>query len=502
VVRAALTPARGGELGEAKKRLALAATICGSGMAFLDASVVNVALPAMQQDLKGGAAEAQWILNAYLLLLGAFVLVGGAAGDRYGRRKIFLAGIGLFTLASLACAVAPDARLLIAARAIQGLGAALLTPSSLALIGSIFDSGERGRAFGAWAGFGAVAGALGPVLGGWLVDAVSWRAIFLINIPLAAVTVWLTFAGIPESSDPDARRLDWTGAGLAGVGLGALTWGLTRAGAKGLGDIQALAWTCAGALLLAAFLAAEARLREPMMPLGLYRSRNFSGANLLTLLLYFALSGALFFLPFVLIRVHGYPATAAGAALLPFSAVMGLLSGQAGKLSDRIGPRWPLAVGPLVAAAGFALMGFGAGDASYWTGFLPGITALGLGMTIAVAPLTSTVMNAVPDQHAGLASGVNNAVARVAGLLAIALMGVVFAQVFVAELPDRSAGEARAALSAAMAGGDDPALKAALLTAFRAAMALATGCATLAGIVGLVSIRGGPKTRGRSSSRK
>jgi EmrB/QacA subfamily drug resistance transporter len=491
-VVAAAAPAPGA-MSERAKRLALAATICGSGMAFLDGSVVNVALPAIQHGLAGGAAEAQWIVNAYLLMLGAFVLVGGAAGDRYGRRRVFLAGVGLFTLASVVCAIAPDARVLIAARAVQGLGAALLTPSSLALLGAIFPPDERGKAIGAWAGFGAISGALGPVIGGWLVDAVSWRAIFLLNIPLAAATVWLALAAIPESRDPDAKRLDWKGALVAAAGLGALTLGLSLAGEHGLGDPAVMAWIGAGAALLALFVVLEAREREPMMPLGLYRSRDFSGTNALTLLLYFALGGALFFMPFILIRVHGYPATAAGAALLPFSLIMGVLSGRAGRLSDRIGPRLPLTIGPLIAAAGFALMGFRAADPSYWTGFFPAVAVLGLGMTISIAPLTSTVMNAVPTEHAGLASGVNNAVARVGGLLAIALMGVVFAQVFVAQLPALSPDDARAALSRAMAGGGDAETKQALVAAFRAAMALAAACAALGGVAAFLAIRGGAR---------
>ena len=452
LVQAALSPPKWGALTPAKKTLALAATICGSGMAFLDGSVVNVALPAMQRSLQAGAAETQWLVNAYLLMLGAFVLIGGVLGDRFGRRRVFLTGVVLFALASLLCAVAPDARLLIAARALQGLAAALLTPASLALIGSVFAPEERGRAFGLWAGFGALAGALGPVVGGWLVDNASWRAIFLLNLPLAAATVALALAAIPESRDPKPRRLDWAGAVLAASGLGALTWALSRAGEHGWGDPATLAGLGGAVVLMALFLWTQARGKEPMMPLGLYRSADFSGANLLTLLLYFALGGALFFLPFLLISVHGYSATAAGAALLPFSVVMGLLSGTAGRVADKIGPRLPLTIGPLVAAAGFALLGLNAASDSWWINVLPGMTVLGLGMTIAIAPLTSTVLNAVPAENQGLASGVNNAVARIAGLLAIALMGVIFSQVFVSVLDDRAPGAARAALSQAMAG--------------------------------------------------
>jgi len=475
-------------LSPGRRRLALAATICGSGMAFLDGSVVNVALPAMQRSLQAGAAEAQWLVNAYLLMLGAFVLIGGAMGDRYGRRRIFVTGVVLFAVASLLCALAPDARLLIAARALQGFGAAMLTPASLAVIGAVYAPEDRGKAVGLWAGFGALAAAVGPVLGGWLVDQVSWRAIFLINLPLAAATVALALVAIPETRDPDARRLDWLGAALAASGLGAITWALSRATGHGLGDPWTLAGLATGGVLLGLFLLAEARGREPMMPLGLYRSADFSGANGLTLLLYFALGGALFFLPFLLISVHGYSAVAAGSALLPFSLVLGLLSGLAGRLSDRIGPRLPLTVGPLIAAAGFGLLALGAAERSWWMSVLPGMAVLGLGMTIAIAPLTSTVLNAVPTDHAGVASGINNAVARVAGLLAIALMGVVFAQVFVSVLDDRPADAARAALSQAMAGANDPRLHAAFLAAYRTAMGLAAACAAAGGLVAFLTI--------------
>ncbi|MBO9707243.1 MAG: MFS transporter [Caulobacter sp.] len=409
-----------------RKRLALAATVLGSSLAFVDGSVVNVALPAMRTALKADAAQVQWIVNAYLLLLGALVLIGGSAGDRFGRRRVFVSGIVLFAVASLACALAPDVRWLIAARAVQGVAAALVVPSSLAILGATFDDAERGGAIGAWAGFGAVTTAIGPVLGGWLVDHVSWRAIFLINLPLAAAAVWLALAAVRESRDPDVTHLDWAGATLAALGLGATTWGLTAAGARGWSSPAVWSALAAGAVLLAAFVASQARGRHPMMPLSLYRSRTFSGANLLTLALYFGLNGALFFLPFELIARHGYSAAKAGATLLPFSLVMGTLSGVAGKAADRFGARPLLTLGPILAGAGFALLGAPWLGSGYWTGVLPGVLTLALGMTIAVAPLTNTVMSAVPPTHAGVASGINNAVARIAGLLAVAVLGLVY----------------------------------------------------------------------------
>jgi EmrB/QacA subfamily drug resistance transporter len=409
-----------------RKRLALAATVLGSSMAFIDGSVVNVALPAMRAALKADAAQVQWIVNAYLLLLGALVLIGGSAGDRYGRRKVFVAGVALFAAASLGCALAPDAGWLIAARALQGLAAAMLVPASLAILGSTFGDQERGAAIGAWAGFGAVTTAIGPVLGGWLVDHVSWRAIFLINLPLAAATVWLALVAVRESRDPEVQQLDWRGAALAATGLGALTWGLTAVGQRGWTSGAVWAALAAGAVLLAGFVVSQAREKHPMMPLSLYRSRTFSGANLLTLALYFGLTGALFFLPFELIARHGYSAAGAGATLLPFSLIMGSLSGLAGRLADRFGARPMLTIGPILAGVGFGLLGAPWVGAGYWTGVLPGLLVVALGMTIAVAPLTNTVMSAVAASHAGVASGVNNAVARVAGLLAVAVLGLIY----------------------------------------------------------------------------
>ena len=410
-----------------RKRLALAATILGSSMAFIDGSVVNVALPSIQSELGASVAAMQWVVNAYLLFLGSLVLVGGSMGDKLGRRTVFVAGIALFTLASAACGFAPNAVALIAARAVQGIGAALLVPSSLAIIGAVFDGEARGRAIGTWAGVGAITSAVGPVAGGWLVDALSWRAIFFINVPLAAVTIALATSSVPDSHKLDApRQLDWPGALTAAAGLAALTFGLTEASARGFAHPFVWCALGAGVLVLAAFVMIEAKSPNPMMPLDVFRSRDFTGANLVTLLLYFGLGGAFFFLPFTLIRAHGYTATEAGAALLPAPVIIGSLSRFTGGLTSRFGPRVLLTAGPGVAGIGFAILALPFARGSYWAGFFPALAVLGLGMTITIAPLTTAVMGSVPGERTGVASGINNAVARVASLLAIAVLGIVF----------------------------------------------------------------------------
>jgi EmrB/QacA subfamily drug resistance transporter len=490
VIRA--TPAFPVSLSERRKRLTLTATILGSSMAFIDGSVVNIALPAIQQALHADAVSTQWIVNAYLLLLGALVLVGGSAADLYGRRRIFLAGIAVFTAASIACGLSANVEALIASRAVQGLGAALLTPASLAMLGATFDKNERSRAIGIWAGVGALTAAAGPVLGGWLVDHVSWRAIFLLNVPLALAAAGLAIAFACESHDPQARRLDWKGAAAAALGLAAIIWGLGAIPASGLLDKTVLGALSLGAALLVAFIAIEARSPEcAMMPLSLYRSRNFSGTNALTLLLYFALGGALYFLPFGLIRLGGYSATEAGAALLPFALIMGFGASFAGSLADRFGPRLSLTAGPVIAACGLAMLAFADFKASYWSSVFPAICIMALGMTTTVPPLTSTVMASVGDAHAGIASGVNSAVARVAGLLAVAALGAVLFASFSKHLAGAAPAHANEALNAVLAGQADVAAgaTAAFDRALRFVMLVTASSAALGGVVGWLTIR-------------
>ena len=475
-------------LSAGRKRWVLAATVLGSSLTFIDGSALGVALPAVQRDLAAGTASVQWVSNAYLLTLGALVLIGGAAGDRFGRRRVFLIGVAIFALASIGCALAPSVQALIAGRAVQGIGAALLTPGALAVIGATFPPEERGKAFGTWAGFGALTGMIGPLIGGWLADAADWRAIFWINVPLAILTAVVTLAVTPESRDPDAKGLDWMGAVLAVAGLASLTWALTAAPDLGFASPIILGGLVGGVALLAAFVWAEARQRHPMMPLGLFRSSVFSGVNLLTLLLYFALGGAMFFLPFDLIRVHGWSATEAGAAMLPFAAIMGLFSGLAGRIADRFGARLSLSVGPAVAGIGLALLAVPAPGAGYVDGPLAGMTVLAIGMTLAVGPLTATVMGAVQPGHTGVASGVNNAVARVASLLAVALLGLVLSAVFaaVADQPD-----GRALLAQVMSGAEmTPVSRDAFHAAFRAVILTCAACAGVAGLIGLLTAPG------------
>ncbi len=429
---------------KATQRWVLAATVLGSTMAFVDESVVTVALPTIERDLATSLAAMQWVVNAYTLCLSALLLIGGAAGDRFGRRRVFAIGTATFAAASLGCGFAPGIVSLILGRAVQGAGAAFLIPCSLAIIGAAFPESERGKAIGLWSGASAIAAGLGPLLGGWLVDHASWRVIFLIDPVLALPTLWIALRRLPESRDPASTAgLDWPGAALAFGGLGALAHGLIAAADRGWRDGEVILSLAAGALLLAALVRHEGRSAAPMLPLDLFRSRRFSGVNLLTLLLYGALGGAFFFLPFLLIQVHGYSATETGAAFLPFTLILGALSRWSGGLLDRFGARLPLVAGPAISAAGLALLAWPGTGGSYWTSFLAPMVVLGFGMAVTVAPLTTTVINAVPARQTATASGINNAVASVASLLVIALLGTIAT----AEL-DRALDDRLAALAA------------------------------------------------------
>jgi EmrB/QacA subfamily drug resistance transporter len=405
-------------------RWLLTVAVAGSGMAFLDGTVVNVALPDIGRDFNASTSALQWILNGYLLTLASLILLGGSLGDRYGRRRVFVLGVGLFTVASLLCAVAPSAEFLIGARLLQGVGGALLTPGSLAIIEASFRPADRARAIGAWSGLGGVATAFGPLLGGYLIGAVSWRAIFLINLPIGIFVAWAATEHVPETRDPGASgQIDLRGAVLAALGLAGTTYALIEA--PGQGASAAILVTGIGGLLaLAAFFVGERTSPNPMLPLEIFSSRQFSAANAVTFVVYAALSGFFFLLVSFLQISMGYTPIEAGAASLPVTLLMLALSARSGELAQRIGARVPLTVGPLVIAVGLLMLtGVSPGD-SYLTAILPGVIVFGLGLTLVVAPVTATVLAAADTNHSGIASGVNNAVARVAGLLAVAVLPV------------------------------------------------------------------------------
>jgi EmrB/QacA subfamily drug resistance transporter len=400
-------------------------------MAFIDGTVVNVALPALQRELSANLVDVQWVVESYALFLAALLLVGGAAGDRFGRRRVFVIGVALFAAASVWCGLAGSVRQLIAARAVQGVGGALLVPGSLAIISASFDEQSRGKAIGTWSGASALMAALGPVVGGWLIDHLTWRAAFFINVPLAAAVLFLTLRYVPESSNADAHGdLDWRGASLVTLVLGGIVFAMIESPLKGWTHPAVIIALIAGASALAAFLSVEKRQPTPMLPLDLFRSSTFSGANLLTFLLYGAIGGSLFFLPLDLIQVHHYSTTAAGAALLPFVLLLSLLSRWSGGLINRYGARRPLIVGPIIVAVGFALFAVPGTTGNYWFTFFPAAVVLGLGMAVSVAPLTTAVLNAVDGRFAGAASGINNAASRVSALIAVAVFGLIMTPIF------------------------------------------------------------------------
>jgi EmrB/QacA subfamily drug resistance transporter len=401
----------------------IAAAVLGSGIAFLDATVVNVALPAIQRDLGGGFVGLQWTVDAYLLTLGSLIVFGGSLGDLYGRRKGFVVGLAAFTISSALCGVAPNLGILIVGRALQGAGGALLVPASLSMISASFRPKDRGAAIGAWSGLAGVSTAIGPFLGGYLIDSVSWRLVFLINLPLAAIAIWLATAHVPETKDESAaRRPDAAGAGTLALGVGGSVYALIEGPTVGFTATSVVVAAILGVLGFIAFLTVEARVPHPMVPLETFRSRQFDGANIVTLVVYGALGGAMFLLSIHLQRSLGYSALEAGASFLPVTILMMLLSPAAGRVATRIGARIPMTIGPLIVAASMLLMSRVEPGSTYLSTVFPSAFVLGLGLCVTVAPLTAAVLAAVDEHHIGVASGINNAIARLAALLAIAVL--------------------------------------------------------------------------------
>jgi EmrB/QacA subfamily drug resistance transporter len=442
----------------------ITAAVLGSGMAMLDGTVVNVALKTIGKDLDASLSELQWITNGYLLLLASLILLGGALGDRLGRRRVFVVGVVWFAAASILCGLAPDPSTLIAARVLQGIGGALLTPGSLAIIESVFAPADRGRAIGSWSGLGSIAAAIGPFVGGGLVQYADWRWIFLINAPIAVVTVVVAYRFVPETSAVTEGRFDVLGAVLAAVSLGGLTYWLIEFHSSGAPLALGL-----GVVTGVAFIVVEHRTRHPMMPLDMFASRNFSAANAMTLLVYAALGAVMFFLVIDLQTVAGYGALEAGLATLPLTVIMLLLAARGGALGARIGPRIPMTVGPIVMAVGVAWLSLVGADTSYWVGVLPPVCVFGLGLALMVAPLTMTVLAAAPTERAGIASGVNNAVARAGSLLAVAALPV-----------------------AVGLGGDQYADPVAFDDAYGKAMLACAGLLAVGGVISWLTITHGP----------
>ena len=498
----------------------IAAASIGSGMAFLDSTVLNVALPAVQADLGASARETQWVYGAYALVLSALLVIGGSLGDRYGRRRIFVLGAAIFALASAWCALAPGSEQLVAARAVQGAGGALLVPESLAILGASFEGERRARAIGTWSALSGTAMAVGPLLGGWLVEEVSWRSAFLITPVLAVVAIAIALWHVPESWDPEAHRLDIVGALLATSGLGGLVFGLIESSALGFGDPVVLAALTLGMVALSGFVFVERRGKDPMVPPSLLRSRDFDGANLVTLLFYMALTGSLYFLPFLMMQVHGYSAIIAGSVFLPFVAMAFILGRLSGRIVARFGTKVPLVAASLAVVLGLLLFALvGVEHDSYWTSFFPAMVVQGFGMALVITPLTTVALGSVESEHSGLASGVNNAMARVAGLLAVAVLGVFAYGAFSATLDTRLEGmnlsggvrseleAAKADLGAAEApkGADtrtaakiESAIDASFVAGFRAVMVVSAGLALASALAAALLVGDG---RVRSASR-
>lgn len=495
------------------KTWVLVAAILGSSMSFIDATAVNVALPIIQRELGASSDQMQWVIEAYALFLSALILVGGSLGDLFGRRKLFVIGIAIFAGASMACAAAPGIIVLIVARSVQGIGAALAVPESLALISVTFTGDERGKAIGTWSGFASLTGAAGPVIGGYLAQTASWRWVFLINLPLAVLVLAIAQLRVPESRDEAASHtIDWTGAALATAGLGALVYGLIRVQLEA-GRTDGTAFIAAGLIVLALFVLAERRAAHPMMPLSMFSaSRVFAIANLYTFALYLALGGSLYFFPYLLIDVQGYAPVAAGATFLPFVILQFTLSRWSGGLVHRLGARTPLVAGAALAGCAYLLYSLpGIGSGGYWTTYFPAVLVLGIGATFFIAPLTTTVFDSSDPQLSGLASGINNAVARSAGLIAIALFGVIFAGTFAGSFETRLqrahvsaatrtlANAERAKFAAGTVPPDVPAadrpavsvaVKQGYLAGFRAVQYTSAAIAFLAAIVAFVALPG------------